>query len=121
MSQTHTHLRRVPDPVTLAIDSWAESLGTLCWAQDQSEQLVRSWMDQGKLAREQGREMARQLAGQAKKNQVELQKFIHNSVALSLETMQKNHQNQMAEMQSQVQQMTQLMATLQQKVDSIKE
>lgn len=103
----------------MAIDSWVENLGRLCWAQDQTEEIVRSWMDQGKLAREQGRELARQLSTQAKRNQVELQKFIHNSVALSMETMQKNHQNQIAEMQSQVQQMTQLMATLQQKVDNI--
>lgn len=106
-------------PLGIAVDTWVESLGSLCWAQDQSEQLVRSWMDQGKLAREQGRELAKSLASQTKKNQVELQKFIHNSVALSLDTLQKNHESQMAEMKNQVQQMTDTIVTLQKKVQDI--
>ena len=75
-------------------------------------------MSQGKLAREHGREVARQLADQAKRNQVELQKFIHNSVALSMETMQNQHQKQMTEMQNQVQQMSKVMSDLKRRVDT---
>lgn len=107
------------NPVNSAVDAWIQSIGSLCWAQDQSEQIVRSWMDQGKLARDQGQEISRQLADQTKKNQVELQKFIHNTVALSLETVQRNHQNQMAEMAAQVRQMSELVVSLQQKVSRI--
>lgn len=109
------------NPVDLAMDHWLQSLGSLCWAQDQTENLVRSWMDQGKLAREQGREMSRQLADQTKKNQVELQKFIHNAVALSLETVQRNHQNQMEEMADKVRQMSEMVVSLQQKVSKIEQ
>lgn len=105
------------NPIGMALDTWVESLGSLCWAQDQTEQIVGNLMAQGKVAREHGREVARQLADQAKRNQVELQKFIHNSVALSLETMQNQHQKQMAEMQNQVHQMSKLMSDLQQRVD----
>jgi polyhydroxyalkanoate synthesis regulator phasin len=76
-------------------------------------------MDQGKLARDQGQDLAKQLSSQAKKNQVELQKFIHNSVAMSLDSIQRNHQNQMAEMQNQVQQMSELVVSLQRKVEDI--
>ena len=106
------------NPISMALDSWVESVGSLCWAQDQTDQIVSSWMAQGKLARENGREVARQLADQAKRNQVELQKFIHNSVALSLETMQMQHQKQMAEMQNQVTQMSKMMADLQRRVEA---
>jgi polyhydroxyalkanoate synthesis regulator phasin len=109
------------NPIGLALDSWVESLGSVCWAQDQTEQIVSSWMAQGKLAREHGREVSRQLAGQAKRNQVELQKFIHNSVALSLETMQNQHKLQMTEMQNQVHQMSKLMSDLQRRVDGKEE
>jgi polyhydroxyalkanoate synthesis regulator phasin len=105
------------NPLGLALDSWVASLGSVCWAQDQTEQIVSSWMSQGKVAREHGREVARQLSDQAKRNQVELQKFIHNSVALSLESMQNHHQKQMAEMQNQVHQMSKMMTDLQRKVD----
>ena len=107
------------NPLGMAIDTWVENIGSLCWAQDQSEQLVRSWMDQGKVAREQGRELSKSLASQTKQNQVELQKFIHNSVALSMDTLQKHHESQMTEMQNQVQQMTELVKSLQQKVQDI--
>lgn len=109
------------NPVEFAMDHWLQSLGSLCWAQDQTENLVRSWMDQGKLAREQGRELSRQLADQTKKNQVELQKFIHNAVALSLETVQRNHQNQMEEMADKVRQMSEMVVSLQQKVSKIEQ
>ena len=107
------------NPVGLAVDTWLQSIGTLCWAQDQSEELVRSWMDQGKVAREQGQELSRQLADQTKKNQVELQKFIHNTVALSLETVQRNHQHQMAEMETKVRQMSEMVTPLQDKVSEL--
>lgn len=107
------------NPFSMAVDSWVENLGRLCWAQDQSEQLVRTWMDQGKLARGQGQEISRQLATQAKKNQVELQKFIHNTVALSLDTIQKNHKNQMTEMENQVRRMSEMVNSLQEKVNKI--
>lgn len=106
------------NPLGFAMDSWVKSLGSLCWAQDQTDQLVSSWMSQGKLAREHGCEVARQLAEQAKRNQVELQKFIHNSVALSMETMQMQHQKQMSEMKDQVVQMGRLMDELSRKVET---
>lgn len=109
------------NPVGVAVDTWLQSFGSLCWAQDQTEQLVRSWMDQGKLARDQGQEISKHLADQTKKNQVELQKFIHNTVALSLETVQRNHQNQMAEMADKVRQMSEMVVSLQKKVSRIEQ
>ncbi len=97
-----------PNPVNGMLDTWVQSVGTLCWAQDQSEKLVRNLMDQGQVAREDGRQLASQMAEQAKANQAELQKFIHNSVALSLESMQKAHQAQIDAMQARIDEMSAL-------------
>ena len=94
--------------VNSMIDAWVQNVGSLCWAQDQSEAFVRSWMDQGQVAREEGRQLSVKMAEQAKANQAELQKFIHNSVALSLESMQKAHQAQIDAMQARIDEMSAL-------------
>lgn len=104
-----------PNPVNTMLDAWVQSVGSLCWAQDQSESLVRGLMEQGQVAREDGRQMATRMAEQAKANQAELQKFIHNTVALSLEGMQKAHEAQIASMQEQLDQMSALIKTLENK------
>jgi polyhydroxyalkanoate synthesis regulator phasin len=101
-----------PNPVNGMLDAWVQSVGTLCWAQDQSETLVRSLMDQGQVAREDGRQLANKLAEQAKVNQTELQKFIHNSVALSLESLQKAHQAQLATMQARIDEMSAMIESM---------
>lgn len=104
-----------PNPVNTMLDAWVQSVGSLCWAQDQSESLVRGLMEQGQVAREDGRQLASRMAEQAKANQAELQKFIHNTVALSLESMQKAHQAQIEAMQAQIDQMSALIETLEKK------
>lgn len=102
----------LPNPVNGMMDAWVQGIGTLCWAQDQSETLVRGLMDQGQVAREDGRQLAAKMAEQAKANQAELQKFIHNSVALSLDSMQKAHQSQIQAMQARIDEMAAVIETL---------
>ncbi len=103
------------NPVNTVLDAWVKSVGSLCWAQDQSDSLVRGLMDQGQLAREEGRQLASRMAEQAKANQTELQKFIHNTVALSLESVQKAHQAQIEAMQAQLDQMSAYIQALEKK------
>lgn len=98
--------------VNSMLDAWAKNIGTLCWAQDQSEAFVRSWMDQGQLAREEGRQLAVEMAQQAKANQAELQKFIHNSVALSVESLTRAHQTQLEAMQARIDELNITIETL---------
>ena len=102
------------EPVNGMLDAWVRSVGTLCWAQDQSESLVRGLMEQGQVAREDGRQLASQMAQQARANQAELQKFIHHSVVLSLEGMQKAHQAQIAAMQARIDEMGAVIESLRQ-------
>lgn len=93
---------QVTTPLGALMESWVQSVGTLCWAQDQSEALLRTWMDQGQLAREDGLRLSAVMAEQARANQAELQKFIHHSVALSLDGLRRNHQAQLDAMQAQL-------------------
>jgi polyhydroxyalkanoate synthesis regulator phasin len=102
----------IPNPVNGMLDAWVHSIGTLCWAQDQSESLVRGLMDQGQVAREEGRQLASQMAQRARANQAELQKFIHNSVALSLDSMQKAHESQIKAMQTRIDEMGAIIESL---------
>lgn len=92
--------------VNSMLDAWVQNVGTLCWAQDQSEAFIRSWMDQGQLAREEGHQLSVKMAEQAKANQAELQKFIHNAVALSVESLNRAHQAQIDAMQARLDEMT---------------
>lgn len=46
------------------------------------------------------------MAEQAKANQAELQKFIHNTVALSVESLNRSHQAQIDAMQARIDEMT---------------
>lgn len=94
------------------LDAWVQNVGTLCWAQDQSEAFIRSWMDQGQLAREEGRQLSVKMAEQAKANQAELQKFIHNTVALSVESLNRSHQAQIDAMQARLDEMTAILEKL---------
>lgn len=98
--------------VNSMIDAWVQNVGSLCWAQDQSEAFVRSWMDQGQLAREEGRQLSVKMAEQAKANQAELQKFIHNAVALSVESLHRSHQAQIDALQARLDEMTEMMEKL---------
>lgn len=99
------------------MDAWVQNLGRFCWAQDQSEALVRNLMEHGQVAREEGLQLAGKMAEQAKANQAELQKFIHHSVALSLDGLQKAHQAQLAAMQQRLDEMAAVIETLEKKVD----
>ncbi len=98
--------------VNSMLDAWVQNVGSLCWAQDQSEAFVRSWMDQGQVAREEGRQLSVKMAEQAKANQAELQKFIHNAVALSVESLNRTHQAQIEAMQARIDEMTTVIENL---------
>ena len=67
-------------------DSYLAMLGMFSWTQDQAEQTMRQLMDQGRVSREEGLRLLRDLSEQAKRNQGELQRMIQESVRASLQT-----------------------------------
>lgn len=83
------------NPMEITMDLWLKNLSTLCWAQDQGEKIVRSYMDQGTLAREEGLKVAERFAEQVKANQAEMQNMVDRSVKMAMETFQKTQKAQM--------------------------
>ncbi len=102
------------NPLNDMVDSWVHNLGALCWAQDQGEKMLNSWLSQGRIARDEAQELAAKLAEQTKSNQRELQNFIHHTVALSLDSLQRSHKLQLEQLEKQLQQMQQAVSELQQ-------
>ncbi len=66
-------------------DSYLALVGAVSWSQDQTEQAVRQLLDQGRVSREEGLRLLRDLTEQAKRNQAELQRLIQESVRASLQ------------------------------------
>ena len=74
-------------PITdTLIENWVKSCDWMVQAQDQADSLTRSWLDQGKVSRQQGQEMAHKMAEQAKENQRLFQEMVQSTVRLSLES-----------------------------------
>lgn len=71
-----------------AWDSWLATLGMVSWSQDQTEKAMRQLMDQGRVSREEGARLLRDLGEQAKRNQTELQRMIQEGVRASLQAFQ---------------------------------
>jgi len=56
------------------------SLGSMSWTQDQIQNLASKYLDQSKVNREEGIKLVEELAGQAKKNQQQMQEMIQEAV-----------------------------------------
>jgi polyhydroxyalkanoate synthesis regulator phasin len=71
-----------------AWETWMAALGMVSWTQDQAEQVARQLMEQGRISREEGTRLLRDLGQQAKRNQAELQSMIQESVRAGLQSFQ---------------------------------
>lgn len=71
-----------------AWDSWLATLGMVSWTQDQAEKVTRQLMEQGRVSREEGLRLTRDLLEQVKRNQAELQRMIQEGVRVNLQSYQ---------------------------------
>ena len=71
-----------------AWDSYLTMLGMFSWSQDQTEQVMRQMIEQGRVGRDEGMRLLRDLSEQARRNQGELQRLIQEGVRTSLQTWQ---------------------------------
>ena len=69
-----------------AWDSWLATLGMVSWTQDQAEKVTRQVLEQGRVSREEGLRLTRDLFEQVKRNQAELQRMIQEGVRASLQS-----------------------------------
>lgn len=83
-------------------DTWTQSLGMFTWAGEQTEKLLTTWVEQGRLSREEGLRMQQAWVEQARTNQRELQAMVTQSVNESTETFRNTFQQQMEDMRARV-------------------
>lgn len=69
-------------------DFWLTSVGMLTWGQEQTEKMVKTFIEQGKVNREEGKQILEELGAQVRKNQAELQKIVEEGVKSALANMQ---------------------------------
>ncbi len=92
----------VKNPVDMMMDSYLQNLSTVCWAQDQGEKILKSYMDQGSKARAESQKVAERFSEQIKLNQAEMQKLIDGAVKVSLEAANRAHKQQLELVKQQV-------------------
>ena len=99
--------------VEMMMDQSLKSLSTMCWAQEQGEKVVRTWMESNQTTREEGQKVAAKMAEAVKENQKQLQALVQNTVRMTLEAykvpqaaMVEELQRQVAELQKQIEKMS---------------
>jgi polyhydroxyalkanoate synthesis regulator phasin len=81
---TATQPNETRTPADAIVDNWINVFGQMCYAQDQGEKMLRSFLDLGHTTREESKELVTRLGAQIRKNQEEMQRFVQASVQMSL-------------------------------------
>jgi polyhydroxyalkanoate synthesis regulator phasin len=74
--------------VEASIEAWRASTGLVFWQQDQAERMIRLWLDQGRISREQAQSLQATMAEQFRRNQADLQRMVLDAVQRSCSMMQ---------------------------------
>ncbi len=61
------------------------TLGSMSWTQEQIENMIRKYLDQRKVAREETTKLVEELMNQAKKNNQQMQKMMQEAVNATME------------------------------------
>lgn len=101
-------------------ETWMQSFGTLCWAQEQGDRMVRNWLDQGKITRDESQKIMAKLTEQTKANQEAMQRFIQTSVHMSLESFRLPKMGQVDELTTKIEELNKKIEELNKKVESLK-
>jgi len=78
------------------------SMGSISWTQEQAENMVKKYMEQNKLAREENMKLMEQVLEQVKKNQMEIQKMVQEAVKISFENANWENINVFSEMNKKI-------------------
>ncbi len=83
-------------------DAWNQGLGFYGWAGEQGEKLFSTWVEQGKLTRDEGLRLQREWTEQARANQREFQAMVSQTVKDSTEAFRSAFQQQLDDLRSRV-------------------
>jgi polyhydroxyalkanoate synthesis regulator phasin len=88
--------------VEASIKAWSASAGLFFWQQDQAERMIRMWLDQSRINREQAQSLQAAMAELFRRNQADLQRMIQDAVQGSISMMQQVQQSGLDELQRQL-------------------
>ncbi len=90
--------------VEAGLEAWRASAGLFFWQQDQAERMIRVWLDQGRISRDQAQSLQLDLAELFRRNQADLQRMLHDAVQRTFSLMQQSQTAGVEELQQQLQQ-----------------
>lgn len=66
-------------------DMWLVGMGSVSWTQDQFDNMLKKYLEQSQVAREENSKVIDDLMKQVKNNQAQMQKMIQEAVSAALE------------------------------------
>ena len=69
-------------------DMWLVTLGSMSWTQEQVENLIKRYLEQRKVARDEITKLVEELMSQAKKNNQQMQKMMQEAINASMENVE---------------------------------
>jgi len=66
-------------------DMWLVGMGSISWSQDQFDNMLKKYLEQSQVAREENSKVIDELMKQVKNNQVQMQKMIQEAVSAAME------------------------------------
>jgi len=86
-------------------DMWLIGLGSISWTQEQFNNMMKTYMDRTKLAREESTKVTEELMNQVKNNQMQIQKMIQESVNAALENVNIPNLNYFEELNKKIEEL----------------
>ncbi|MDP9314333.1 MAG: hypothetical protein M3R24_26210 [Chloroflexota bacterium] len=88
--------------VEAGLEVWRASAGLFFSQQDQADRMIRVWLDQGRISREQAQSLQRDLAELFRRNQADVQRMVHDAVQRTFSLMQQGQTAGVEELQQQL-------------------
>ena len=88
--------------VEAGLEVWRASAGLFFSQQDQADRMIRVWLDQGRISREQAQSLQQDVAELFRRNQADLQRTIHDAVQRTFSLMQQGQTAGVEELQQQL-------------------
>ena len=83
-------------------DMWLVGMGSVTWTQEQTENMIKKYLEQRKLAREESSKVVDEMMEQAKKNQQQFKNMIQEAVKSAMENIDIPAYTYMGDLQKKV-------------------
>lgn len=104
-----------PDITDHMVDMYLQTVGNVCWAQEQGEKILQTMLEQRRVTREEGKRLAEKMAEHVRANQEEMQRFVQSAVQMSLAAFRIPTTGQVDELTKKVDELTRKVEALSKK------